>query len=185
MHRKEDQNPKMLERSVTEEETVTFLCVLKTCRHSMKKAQDWRRSIVFTRENVESYVTPPMLGSDRKVVVAGSRISRCKFCHGNQATPVVGLQLATNIKTVEMALGSDKSLHPDACVGLTGQPLWNKMNDGRLMEHCNKSTNKHQVPGLISRVKACFYFTPVVTATCWWWPGMGRGLGPSLRMSSL
>ena len=87
----------------------------------MKKAQDWRRSIIFTRENVESYVTPPLLGSDGKVVVAGSRISRGKFCHGNQATPVVGLQLAINIKTEVMALGSNNSRHPNACMGLRGK----------------------------------------------------------------
>lgn len=175
----------MLERSVTEKERVTLLCGFETRQHSMKKAPDWRQPVVFTRENVESYVTPPLLGSDWKVVVAGSRISWCKFCHGNQATPVVGLQLAINIKTLVMALGSNKSSHPNACTGLSGQPLWNKTNDGCLTEHFNKNTNKHQVPGLINRVKACFCFTPVITATGWWWPGMGRGLETSLRMSSL
>lgn len=164
---------------------MTLLCGFQTRQHSTKKAPDWRRPVVFTRENVESYVTPPLLGSDRKVVVAGSRISRCKFCHGNQATPVIGLQLAINIKTLVLALGSNKSSHPNACMGLSGQRLWNKINDGCLTEHFNKSTNKHQVPGLINRVKACCYFTPVITATGWWWPGMGRGLETSLWMSPL
>ena len=164
---------------------MTLLCVFKTCQHSMKKPQDWRRSIIFTWENVESYVTPPLLGIDQKVVVAGSRISQFKFCHGNQATPVIGLQLAINIKTLVMALGTINPLILNPYMGLAGQPLWNKINDGCLMEHLNKNTNKHQVPGLINRIKACFYFTLVITATGRWWPGMGRGLETNLWMSSL
>lgn len=117
----------MLERSVTKEERVTLLCVFKTCQHSMKKPQDWRWSIIFTWENVESYVTPPLLGIDRKVVVAGSRISRFNFCHRNQATPVVGLQLAINIKTLVMALGTINPLILIPAWGLRGNHFGTKL----------------------------------------------------------
>lgn len=76
--------------------------------------------VVFTWENVESYVTPSLLGIDGKIIVAGSRLSWFKLCHGDQVIPVIGLQLAINIKMLAVAPENSKFSHARVHVGPTG-----------------------------------------------------------------
>lgn len=72
--------------------------------------QGWAR-LVFTWENVQSYVSPSLLGVNEKIIVARSRLPWFELRHGDQAVPVSGLQLETNVEMSAVAPGDSKSCH--------------------------------------------------------------------------
>lgn len=68
--------------------------VLQTRQSRLKEGGAAGGQVALTWEDVEPHVSPPLLGVDQEVVVAGRGVFWPKLRHRNQVIPVIGVQLA-------------------------------------------------------------------------------------------